>query len=133
MASKPACSTEAVSRLPALTALCGIFLPVRLVVHAGEAHVVGENAHRDDGEGEDVCLGLEVTASTVRTYRRQALRRPPSPSSRAFLRLHAPQIWAADFFTVQTLTFRTLFVFVLLGHDRRRIVHWNVTTHPTAP
>ena len=59
--------------------------------------------------------------------------RPPSASWRTFLRLHAPHIWAADFFTVQTLTFRTLYVFVLLSHDRRRIVHWNVTAHPTAP
>ncbi len=83
--------------------------------------------------GELRALGVEVSASSVRAYRRQALRRPPSPSWRTFLRLHAPQIWAADFFTVQTLTFRTLYVFVLLGHERRRIVHWNVTQHPTAP
>jgi transposase InsO family protein len=83
--------------------------------------------------GELRALGIDVSASTVRTYRRQALRRPPSPSWRTFLRLHAPHIWAADFFTVQTLTFRTLYVFVLLSHDRRRIVHWNVTAHPTAP
>ncbi len=83
--------------------------------------------------GELRALGVEVSASSVRAYRRQALRRPPSPSWPTFLRLHAPQIWAADFFTVQTLTFRTLYVFVLLGHERRRIVHWNVTQHPTAP
>ena len=82
--------------------------------------------------GERRALGIEVSASTVRTYRRQALRRPPSPSWRTFLRLHAPQIWAADFFTVQTLTFRTLYVFLLLGHGRR-VVHWNVTAHPGAP
>ena len=83
--------------------------------------------------GELRALGIDVSASTVRLYRRQALRRPPSPNWRTFLRLHAPQIWAADFFTVHTLTFRTLYVFVLLSHDRRRIVHWNVTAHPTAP
>ena len=83
--------------------------------------------------GELCALGIEVSASTVRVYRRQALRRPPSPNWRTFLRLHAPHIWAADFFTVQTLSFRTLYVFVLLGHQRRQIVHWNVTAHPTAP
>ena len=82
--------------------------------------------------GELRALGIEVSASTVRAYRRQALRRPPSPSWRTFLRLHARQIWAADFFTVQTLTFRTLYVFVLLDHERRRIVHWKVTAHPNA-
>ena len=82
--------------------------------------------------GELRALGIEVSASTVRVYRRQALRRPPSPNWRTFLHLHAPHIWAADFVTVQTLTFRTLYVFVLLGHQRRQIVHWNVTAHPTA-
>ena len=82
--------------------------------------------------GELRALGIEVSASTVRVYRGEALRRPPSPSWRTFLRLHAPQIWAADFFTVQTLTFRTLYVFVVLGHQRREIVYWNVTAHPTA-
>ena len=82
--------------------------------------------------GELRALGLDVSASSVRAYRRQALRRPPSPSWRAFLRLHAHEIWATDFFTVPTLTFRTLYVFVALAHDRRRIVHVNVTDHPTA-
>ncbi len=77
-------------------------------------------------------VGIEVSASTVRVYRRQALRRPPSPQWRTFLRLHAPEIWASDFFTVQTLTFRTLYVFVVISHERRRIEHWNVTAHPRA-
>ncbi len=39
---------------------------------------------------------------------------------------------ACDFFTVPTLTFKVLYVFVVLSHDRRRIVHLNVTKHPTA-
>ncbi len=79
------------------------------------------------------AVGIDVSASTVRLYRRHALRRPPSPQWRTFLRLHAPEIWASDFFTVQTLTFRTLYVFVVISHERRRIEHWNVTAHPTAP
>jgi putative transposase len=83
--------------------------------------------------GELRALGLEVSASTVRSYRRRALCRPPSASWRTFLRLHDPEIWAADFFAVQSLTFRTFYVFVLLDHERRRIVHWNVTPHSTAP
>jgi hypothetical protein len=41
-------------------------------------------------------------------------------------------IWAADFFTVQTLTFQTLYVFFFIAHDRRRLVHVSVTAHPTA-
>ena len=66
-------------------------------------------------------------------YRQQALRRPPSQSWRTFLRNHASRIWAADLFTVQTLTFRTLYVFVVIDHGRHRIRHWNVTEHPIAP
>ena len=77
-------------------------------------------------------VGIEVSASTVRLYRRQALRRSPSPQWRTFLRLHAPEIWASDFFTLQTLTFQTLYVFVAISHERRRIEHWNVTAHPRA-
>jgi transposase InsO family protein len=82
--------------------------------------------------GELRGLGFEVSARTVRRYRQQALRRPPSPSWRAFLRNHAPQIWAVDLFTVQTLTLRTVYVLVFVAHERRRIVHFNVTRHPNA-
>ncbi len=82
--------------------------------------------------GELRALGFEVSARTVSRYRQQALRRPPSQSWRTFLRNHAPSIWAADLFTVQTLTFRTLYVFVVIDHGRRRIRHWNVTRHPNA-
>ena len=51
----------------------------------------------------------------------QSAQRPPSQSWRTFLRNHASSIWAADLFTVQTLTFRTLYVFVVIDHGRRRI------------
>ena len=83
--------------------------------------------------GELRALGCDVSARTVSRYRQQALRRPPSQSWRTFLRNHASSIWAADLFTVQTLTFRTLYVFVVIDHGRRRIRHWNVTEHPIAP
>ena len=84
-------------------------------------------------QGELLALSYEVSAETVRCYRRRALRRPPSQSWRTFLANHRPQLWAADFFTVQTLTFKTLYVFFFFTHARRRIVHFNVTAHPTAP
>ena len=74
-------------------------------------------------------LGVEGSRATVDRYRPPA---SPSPTWRTFLRLQAPHIWAADFFTVQTLTFRSLYVFFIVAHERRRIVHWNVTAHPTA-
>ena len=83
--------------------------------------------------GELRALGFEVSARTVSRYRQQALRRPPSQSWRTFLSNHASSIWAADRFTVQTLAFRTLSVFVVIDHGRRRIRHWNVTEHPIAP
>ena len=82
---------------------------------------------------ELLALGYEVSAETVRCYRRRGLRRPPSQSRRTFLANHRPQLRAADFFTVQTLTFKTLYVFFFITHARRRIVHFNVTAHPTAP
>ena len=59
-------------------------------------------------------------------------RKPPSQTWRTFLDNHLRQIVAVDFFVVPTLTFRVLFVFVVLAHDRRRILHFNVTSHPTA-
>ena len=56
----------------------------------------------------------------------------PSPTWRAFLTAHAQELVAIDFFVVPTLTFRLLFVFVGLRHDRRELIHLNVTDHPTA-
>jgi transposase InsO family protein len=82
--------------------------------------------------GELRKLGYYVSAQTVRRYRRKATRRPPSQSWRTFLRNHAPHIWAADFFTVQTLTLKTLYVFLFISHGRRWLVHLNVTAHPNA-
>src|SRR5258708_2306200 len=66
-----------------------------------------------------------------RTYRGRS-RKPPSQTWKSFLRNHASQIVAIDFFTVPTPTFNVLYRFVVLLHDRRQVVHFNVTTHPTA-
>jgi putative transposase len=76
-------------------------------------------------------LGISVSQSTVAKYMR---RHPPPPSQtwRTFLTNHASQIMAADLFVVPTITFRLRFVLVILGHDRRRIVHVAITEHPTA-
>ena len=82
--------------------------------------------------GELQALGEDVSVRTVRRYRHAAGRRPPSQRWRTFLRNHAPHIWATDLFTVQTVTFRTFYVSVVISHDRRRLEHWNVTRHPTA-
>jgi putative transposase len=83
-------------------------------------------------QGELRKLGIAVSGKSVRPYRRAVKRRPPSQSWRTFLRNQAPQIWAADFLTVQTLTFQTLYILFFVTHERRRVVHFNVTAHPTA-
>src|SRR5207249_3983811 len=61
---------------------------------------------------------------------------PPSETAsqtwRAFLTNHVPQLASVDFFTVPTIGFEVLFVFTVLAHDRRRILHFNITAHPTA-
>jgi hypothetical protein len=82
--------------------------------------------------GELRKLGFRVSLQTVRRYR-QGVRREPEPSMRwrTFLLNHRTQLWAADFFTVQTLTMRTLYVF-FISHGRREVVHLGVTAHPTA-
>jgi putative transposase len=60
--------------------------------------------------------------------------RDPEPAKRwlAFLRNHGEAIAAMDFFTVPTITFGVLYCFFVIGHDRRKILHFNVTKHPTS-
>jgi hypothetical protein len=81
--------------------------------------------------GELHKLGIDVAKSTVETYRPKE-RKPSSPTRKAFLHNHVQDLVACDFFTVPTVTYKVLFVFVLVAHDRRRIVHFNITEHPTA-
>ena len=80
---------------------------------------------------ELALLGYEVAELTVAKYMQRTSPRP-SPTWRAFLAAHAREIVAVDFFLVPTLAFRLLFVFVVLRHDRRELLHLNVTDHPTA-
>src|SRR5262249_16418244 len=81
--------------------------------------------------GELQKLGLEISERTVsRLIPRR--RKPPSQTWRTFLDNHLGDICAIDFFTVPTATFRVLFVLVVLAHQRRRIVYFNVTSNPTA-
>jgi putative transposase len=82
--------------------------------------------------GELRKLGIAVSSGSVRRYRWRGPVRPPAQTWRTFLRHHAHQIWAADRFTVPTVTFSTLFVLVFISHRRRELVHVRVTPHPTA-
>jgi transposase InsO family protein len=81
--------------------------------------------------GELLKLGIEVSETTVSKYLIRE-RKPPSQSWRTFLENHGKDIIATDFFTVPTATFRVLFVLVVLSHDRREVLHTNVTASPTA-
>jgi len=81
--------------------------------------------------GELLKLGVTVSQATVSKYMVRP-RRPPSQAWRTFLKNRAQDLIALDFFTVPTATFRVLFVLVMLTHSRRRLVHFNVTEHPTA-
>ena len=81
--------------------------------------------------GELLKLGFEISQATVSKYLVRRAK-PPSQSWRSFLNNHGLDIVAIDFFTVPTATFRILYVFLVLRHDRRRILHVNVTAHPTS-
>lgn len=81
--------------------------------------------------GELLKLGIQISQATVAKYMVRQ-RKPPSQTWRTFLDNHVKQLVAIDFLVVQTVSFRLLFVFVVLGHHRRHAIHFNVTAHPTA-
>ena len=76
-------------------------------------------------------LGIDLSQSTVSKYMVRH-RKPPSQTWRTFLENHVKQLISVDFFVVPTIDFKLLFVFLVLAHDRRRVLHFNVTQHPTA-
>lgn len=81
--------------------------------------------------GELLKLGIELSQATVAKYMVRH-RKPPSQNWRTFLTNHLQTMVSADFFVVPTIAFRLLFVFVILSHDRRRLVHFAVTANPTS-
>ena len=81
--------------------------------------------------GELLKLGIDIGETSVGKYLVRH-RKPPSQTWRTFLENHVKTMVSVDFFTVPTITFQVLYVFLVLAHDRRRIVHFNVTAHPTA-
>jgi len=83
--------------------------------------------------GELLMLGFDVSERTISRW----MRRAPKDSERAnrwltFLRNHREAIAAMDFFTVPTISFSVLYCFFVIAHDRRRILHFNVTRHPAS-
>jgi len=81
--------------------------------------------------GELKKLGFTISERTVSRLM-PSRRGKPSQTWMTFLRNHVGQMVSVDFFTVATIQLRVLYVFVVLAHDRRRVVHFNVTEHPTA-
>jgi putative transposase len=83
--------------------------------------------------GELLMLGFDVSERTISRWMRRAPR-DPEPAKRwlAFLKNHREAIAAMDFFTVPTVTFRLLYCFFVISHDRRQTLHFNVTRHPTS-
>jgi transposase InsO family protein len=80
--------------------------------------------------GELLKLGFEISERTV--SRLMPKDRKLTQTWMTFLRNHVGQLVSIDFFTVATLRLQVLYVFIVLAHDRRRIIHFNVTQHPTA-
>ena len=81
--------------------------------------------------GELLKLGIDIGETSVGKYMVRR-RQPPSQTWRTFLDNHVKTMVSVDFFTVPTIRFQVLYVFLVLAHDRRRILHFNVTAHPTA-
>jgi transposase InsO family protein len=81
--------------------------------------------------GELLKLGIDIGETSVSKY---LIRRrgPPSQTWKTFLKNHVKSMVSVDFFTVPTLRFQVLYVFLVLAHERRRILHFAVTAHPTA-
>ena len=80
--------------------------------------------------GELQMLGIQIAQTTVARYMIRH-RKPPSQTWRTFLDNHAKDLVSIDFFTVPTATFRILYVLLVLRHERRQVVHFNITEHPT--
>jgi putative transposase len=83
--------------------------------------------------GELMMLGIDVSERTISRWMKRGPR-DPEPRKRwlAFLRNHREAIAAMDFFTVPTITFGVLYGFFIIRHNRRRILHFNITKHPTS-
>ena len=81
--------------------------------------------------GELLKLGIDVGETSLSKYRVRR-RKPPSQTWQTFLENHVKSLVSVDFFTVPILRSQVLYVFLVLAHDRRRILHFGVTAHPTA-
>ncbi len=105
------------------------------------APLSGCRRHRQAGDCHSLApkrlsavLEMEIQTATAGTTTDHpgCHSRPPSQTWRTFLTNHAEGLASVDLFVVPTAAFRLLYAFIVLGHSRRRLVHFNVTQHPTA-
>ena len=82
--------------------------------------------------GELLKLGIDISERTVSKLIRRLRRKPSSQTWRTFIKNHMTEMVAIDFHVVPTIRFRMLYVFIILSHAHRRVVHFNVTANPTA-
>jgi transposase InsO family protein len=82
--------------------------------------------------GELLKLGIVVSNRSIRRYRWRKPTPAGSQSWRTFLSNEVKGIWAADLLVVHTINYRILYVFFFISHERRELVHFNVTSSPTA-
>src|SRR6266850_545857 len=103
--------------------------------------LIGEMAVNNPTWGEEriadellLKIGIRISPRTIRRYMPAKPRRPADPKQRwmTFVRNHAKAVIASDFFIVVTATFQLVYVFVIMEIETRRILHFNVTQHPTA-
>jgi hypothetical protein len=76
-------------------------------------------------------VGIDISETSVSKYLVRG-KGSPSQSWKTFLENHVTSLVSVDFFTVPTIRFQILYVFLVMAHERRRIVHFAVTQHPTA-
>jgi putative transposase len=82
--------------------------------------------------GEILKLGFDISEATVQRYLPRKPHRTTRQRWKTFLKNHSAEIISLDFFVVPTITFKLLHVLVFLSHDRRKVVHVNVTADPTS-
>jgi hypothetical protein len=83
-------------------------------------------------QGELLKLGISVAQRTVAKYMAARPRSPSPQTWKTFLRNHLSQTVSIDFFCVPTISFRVLHVFIVLWHERRQVLHFNITESPSA-
>jgi len=83
-------------------------------------------------QAELAKLGIEISDSTVRKYRPKHRRSASAQTWKTFLHNHAKELVAIDFFTVPTATCHVLYVFLVLAHARRKVLHFHITDAPSA-